>query len=598
MRAATDSFIMSTAPSRLPPGPRFVLEHLPYIAGPPLFTVAAVYLCDHVLGIVKPVSMTLTIALGLLSFPLYILGYMAWEEIRWKRAAAAHGAALPRIADGKNITALGDSVNRYPRDALFKLSEVYGNTFMIDIAYAKRFFTTEPEHIKSILATDAASYEKGAPFRSQMGSLLGVGVFNADGDLWKFHRSMTRPFFSKDRISHFDIFDRHAQDALQQMKTRMRQGYAIDWQDLVSRFTLDSATEFLFGRDVRSLSAGLPYPPTSDIARTQTVKADADEFSSAFLNAQIASSRRGRYQQFWALKEFFRDRVSEQKAAIDRFISPVLVDALRQKAERGGAAEDAKVSEEDTLLSQLLKVTDDVNIIHDETLNILLAGRDTTACTLTFALYRLAEQPEVFVRLRQEVLDVVGPTRRPTYDDIRDMKYLRAVLNETLRLYPPVPVNIRYAVKDTTLPAKNPGEKPIFVPKGMRCIYSVFMMHRRKDLWGPDALKFDPDRFLDERVKKYLTPNPFIFLPFNAGPRICLGQQFAYNEASFMLVRLAQQVSAVEFTPEVAPESIPPPGYADSPGSDGTDRVWMTSHLTMYAKGGLWVKMTEAPAEE
>lgn len=117
-------------------------------------------------------------------------------------------------------------------------------------------------------------------------------------------------------------------------------------------------------------------------------------------------------------------------------------------------------------------------------------------------------------------------------------------------------------------------------------------------------MKFDPDRFLDERVHKYLTPNPFIFVPFNAGPRICLGQQvrmsseipqyprrladedeqFAYNEVSFMLVRLLQQISSIEFTPEVAPESVVPSDYADSPGSDGSDRAWIGSHLTMYAK--------------
>ena len=80
----------------------------------------------------------------------------------------------------------------------------------------------------------------------------------------------------------------------------------------------------------------------------------------------------------------------------------------------------------------------DPNIIRDETLNILLAGRDTTACTLTYAVYRMAEHPDILKRLREEILSVVGPSRRPSYEDIRNMKYLRAVINETLRLYPPV----------------------------------------------------------------------------------------------------------------------------------------------------------------
>ncbi|KAI0630296.1 cytochrome P450 [Trametes polyzona] len=564
------------------PGPQFILDHWHYLVLPPALPFLVAYAGRRFFDVSIPLWVLIPSAF--LSIPLVALAVVKWNDYNWARRAAAHGAVMPVVAKRDGIPIPKDNT-RFPRDVFFRLSEKYGHTFLIELYNMKR----------AILATDFASYEKGPNFRYQMQTLLGIGVFNADDltstvVLCRFHRSMTRPFFSKDRISHFDIFDRHALDALSQMKTRMKEGYAVDWQDLVSRFTLDSATEFLFGKDVRSLSAGLPYPPTSEIARLQTSKPEADEFAEAFLRAQITSSKRGRYQALWGLTEFFHDKVQPQKAAIDKFISPILVAALQRKAEMGSDPE-SKATEEDTLLSQLLKVTDDYNLIHDETLNILLAGRDTTACTLTFAVYRLAEHPDVLKRLRQEVLDIVGPTRRPTYEDVRNMKYLRAVINETLRLYPPV-----CAVKDTFLPSRT-GER-IFVPKGTRCIYSIFNMHRRKDLWGPDALKFDPDRFLDERVQKYLTPNPFIFLPFNAGPRICLGQQFAYNEASFMLIRLMQQVSAIEFVPEVAPESIVPPDYTDSPGSDGTDRVFIASHLTTYAKGGLWVRMTEAQAEE
>ncbi|TBU45855.1 cytochrome P450 monooxygenase pc-2 [Dichomitus squalens] len=576
----------------LPPGPRFLLRHMHYLVLPPTSVFLGAVLVQGLGGVRLP---TLAIVLAyLLSFPFFWLGYRAWRDVSIKRAAAARGAiVLPLAKLTKDIKFTGEE--GYPRDFLFRLCEIWGHSFMLELYSVERLFTSEPEHIKAILATDFDSFEKGELFRDQMQSLLGVGVFNADNELWKFHRSMTRPFFSKDRISHFENFDRHATDALTQVKARMREGYAIDWQDLISRFTLDSATEFLFGKDVRSLSKGLPYPPTADVRHSQP---EEDGFAAAFYEAQMASARRGRFQDVWGLTEFWKDRVIPYKAAIDKFINPILEDALRTKAEKATAdvVDTKEVSEEDTLLSSLLKVTDDRDILHDEILNILLAGRDTTASTLTFAVYRLAEHPDILFRLRQEILSIVGPSRRPSYEDIRNMKYLRAVINETLRLYPPVPMNSRSAARDTVFPSTTTRE-PVFVPAGTTCIYSVFLMHRRKDLWGPDALKFDPNRFLDERVQKYLTPNPFIFLPFNAGPRICLGQQFAYNEVSFMLVRLLQQFSAIEFVPEVAPESMTPPGYTNSPGSDGTDRVWMGFHLTGYAKGGLWVKMTEATNE-
>lgn len=188
---------------------------------------------------------------------------------------------------------------------------------------------------------------------------------------------MTRPFFSKDKIAHFDIFDRHAADALSQMKGRLRQGYAVDWQvrnhsciivtdclfsstdhglqDLVSRFTLDSATEFLFGKDVRSLAAGLPYPPTSDIAKRQRTS-DSDEFASAFQTAQLAVARRGKLQEAWPLAEFWQDKAAAHNSAIDKFINPIIKDALQRKAEKGSL--DEKDTEEETLLSYLLKSTD------------------------------------------------------------------------------------------------------------------------------------------------------------------------------------------------------------------------------------------------
>ncbi|KAG6885431.1 hypothetical protein C0993_001748 [Termitomyces sp. T159_Od127] len=221
--------------------------------------------------------------------------------------------------------------------------------------------------------------------------------------------------------------------------------------------------------------------------------------------------------------------------------------------------------------------------------------RDTTAATLTFVIYLLAMHPAVYMRLREEVLGKVGPIKRPDYDDIRDMKYLRAVINETLRLFPIVPFNTRENLHATTWPSPDPTQKPVYIPAGTKVPYSVFIMHRRKDLWGPDAEEFDPDRFLDDRLKKYLIKNSFIFLPFNAGPRICLGQQFAYNEMSFMLIRFMQQFTGVALDEAAAPPHAKPPAqWKDGVGRKTIERVYPKSHLTMYAQGGLWVRMTEA----
>lgn len=124
------------------------------------------------------------------------------------------------------------------------------------------------------------------------------------------------------------------------------------------------------------------------------------------------------------------------------------------------------------------------------------------------------------------------------------MKYLRAILNESLRLYPVVPANSREALNDTVLPVGGgpDGKSPIFVPKGRLVGWSLYAMHRRTDLFGEDAEKFEPDRWIGE---KGLRPS-WEYLPFNGGPRICIGQQFALTEASYTTVRLMQEFKTLE----------------------------------------------------
>ncbi|KAF8164833.1 cytochrome P450 [Crassisporium funariophilum] len=495
-------------------------------------------------------------------------------------------------------------------DVFLQWMEIYGPVYQLRFPTDNRIITFEPDHIKAILATQFDAFDKGPILYEQFTGLLGTGVFNSDGDMWKFHRSMTRPFFSRERISHFDIFEAHADDALRQAAKRLAAGHPIDFQDLVSRFTLDSATEFLFGHNVDSLAAGLPYPENSHVQNSPSfLNHSSNIFVDAFLAGQILSSLRTRVGPSWPLAEFWHDKIVPLRKIMDRFTEPLLVQALAKKAAQ---EKDNKTEEDsDTLLTHLVNHTQDINVLKDELLNLLVAGRDTTACALTYAFYMLAEHPKIADRLRQEIFAKVGPSNRPTYDDMREMKYLRAFINGACPDAPVlmvhgrgvaiIPTSVssildfysnRMSCKAAIWTSKTPGSKPYYVPANTRILYSIFNMHRRTDLWGPDALVFDPDRFLDERLHKYLTPNPYIFCPFNAGPRICLGQQFAYHETSFFLVRLLQQFTGFALAPDAQPEwSKPPAKWAECGGRKATEKVAPGIHLTMYAKGGLWARM-------
>ncbi|KAI0677048.1 cytochrome P450 monooxygenase pc-3 [Trametes maxima] len=586
----------------LPPGIPFLFRSLLLVSIPPF----AVYLFSRVLSARHVIFPTwLWAIVTVLSGPL-VYTIHVWQKFRgFKRRAAALGATLPIDLVGNEfgnrdvLRGIIDAFTTgYPSDMFDMGGDRCGPLFQYKIFWDVSYATTDPNVVKTVLATDFANYEKGQMFHDYTDSLFGTGVFNADGELWRFHRSMSRPFFSRERISHFELFDRHAELALDKIKERVRSNVAFDFQDLVSRFTLDSATEFLFGSCVHSLNAPLPYPHGMSPYSSKEGKSDSERFAHAFGMAQRIVSERPRLGWVWPLKEVFKTSTDEYMKVVDAFIEPILQDALRKKEARLRAekTDDKESADDETLLDQLVEQTSDPAILHDETLNILLAGRDTTAAALTFCVYLLSQHPAVLKRLREEIYEHVGSTRRPTYDDIRNMKYLRACLNETLRLYPPVPFDLRFSINEGVIPNPDPTGKPIYIPPKTGIAYSIFNMHRDTKYWGPTADEFDPERFLDDReVGKYLVSNPFIFLPFNGGPRICLGQQFAYNEMSFFMIRLLQNFSSVSLDLTAQPpESLPPAEWKDAPGRKGKEQIFPKSHFTLYVHGGLWVRMDEA----
>ncbi|KAJ7833278.1 cytochrome P450 monooxygenase pc-3 [Mycena leptocephala] len=588
----------------LPPGLIYLAEVLPLTLFPSAVTYAFLSRISPLIDLgVPPLSLWTRILVTLFAPPVCGILVHFYKKYQNTRDAAARGATpIPVVYDKwpggiSLITSVLKSFTAgYPGDFLQDWCERYGNTVTANLMFTPTIFTIEPEYIKRILATEFDNYWKGPDDLQSLKSLLGFGVFNADGEMWKFHRNLSRPFFSQERIRDFEIFDVHTRDTLFAMKKRLAEGYPVEFQDCVARFTLDSATDFLLGRSVDSMSAGLPYPHYSPLIDSPSfLNHPSNTYVRSFVQAQILTIERVAFGPAWPLREFWKDRVKPHRDIIDAYAEPILNAELETK-KRGTQKNGGRDDEAVTFLSHLVQSTDDKKVIRDSFFNILIAGRDTTAATLTFGAYMLAEHPKITEKLRKEILDTVGSSKMPNYDDLRGMKYLRAFINETLRLYPPVPLDSRASKKATIWPPIEPRNKPLYVPPNTQCRYSVFRMHRRTDLWGPDALTFDPDRFLDERASKYLTPNPFIFLPFNAGPRICLGQQFAYNEASFFLVRLLQNFSEFSLAPDAQPESSkPPPSWQTCKGTQATEKIMLGTHLTMYAKGGLWIRMKEVP---
>ncbi|KAK0199387.1 cytochrome P450 monooxygenase pc-3 [Desarmillaria ectypa] len=512
--------------------------------------------------------------------------------------AAEQGAIIPPSVQENRVSVSRRLMDCFetgcPADAFDKWNEKYGYTYSFASLSDKGIVTTEPEHIKAILATQNHEFPKGTEFFAVTQSFMGTGIFNSDGDIWKFHRAMARPLFNKDRVSDLDIFERHANNAIIQIEKRLREGYPVDLQDAAARFTIDTTTEHIFGKAVGSTSARFPYPPGSrQDSSLPTDKHPSDRFLTASIQAQKQLQLRILMGKYWPLREVWTDKLIPLRKAVNDFYEPVLVDALNRKNRNMTVAPDAEKGGKElvSLLERLVQSTDDKASIQDGLVGLLVAGRDTTTSLITFALYMISEHPRMVSRLRSEILEKVG-TRRPTNEDICDMKFLRAFLNETLRLYPPIHANFRTAGVATTLP--NKGGAPYYIPEGTRVSFFPFLSHRRTDLWGPDALEFDPERFLDDRLGKYLTPNPSIFLPFSTGPRVCLGQQFAYNEASYFLIRLLQTYSSFTLALDAQPAKsvTPKSSLSTSPGYMEKDKITFTPFTaTLGVKGGLWLRM-------
>ena len=165
-------------------------------------------------------------------------------------------------------------------------------------------------------------------------------------------------------------------------------------------------------------------------------------------------------------------------------------------------------------------------------MSVLLAGRDTTAATMSWIIYEMSNYPETWSKLRREVLSVLGSHGTPTYETLKDMNYVKNILNEVLRLHPAVPVNMRQALETTTIPGK-PGESDIVLLKGDTVTLNTIGMHLRPDLYPPISETFaDPAIFSPERWECW-SPKPWTYTPFHGGSRICVGQNFALTEMAF-----------------------------------------------------------------
>jgi cytochrome P450 len=247
---------------------------------------------------------------------------------------------------------------------------------------------------------------------------------------------------------------------------------ATDLQVLFFRLTLDSATEFLFGDSVDSQLEGLPGTGKKQFAPRTGV--DEREFAFAFDRGQWYLARASRFGDMWwmAHNREFKELCEKVHQFVDYFVQLAVQHQLKEKAVSEGKKEKY------VFLQALAEDTKDPVELRNQLLNILLAGRDTTASLLGWTFRLLAQNQEVYAKLRARVLEDFGTYEHPkpiSFAALKNCQYLQWVLNESLRMYPVVPLNGRQAVRDTSLPVGGgpDGKSPVFIPKGREVMYAV-----------------------------------------------------------------------------------------------------------------------------
>lgn len=402
------------------------------------------------------------------------------------------------------------------------------------------FMTCDPENLKAILATQFEDFDLGERHKHML-PLLGDGIFTLDGAGWYHSRLLLRPQFSRQQISHVIALERHVQNALSLCSSAYKDNTFLDVQELFLNLSMDSATEFFFGESVCTLTGGNPNMP------------DAINFGKAFDIAQDGLMKRAQAQKLYFLinSKKFRDACNMCKDLTEYYVKASIERVNSSKAAETSI--DQENQEKYIFLDELAKATTDVNVLRDQALNLLIAGRDTVASLMSWMFYTLAINPHVFNKLRKEVLDEFGrDNSKISFSSLKRCKYLQYTINETLRLYPTVPCNVRTATKNTTLPRGGGSDQsaPIFIPKGSNILYHIYGVHRNPQFWGPDAHIFNPDRWAKPNAGRIVN-HQWTYLPFNGGPRICLGQQYALTEASYVAVRFLQTFKEFKPAPQL-----------------------------------------------
>lgn len=431
--------------------------------------------------------------------------------------STGHAAAPTqrRVAPGPRGRRLLGSLMDVRRDRIrFVTSsfQAYGDVVGFRMGPRRLFLLNHPDHARHVLNERPESYAKGLGLEDAR-PLLGEGLLTSAGRLWARQRQGLRPAFQAEALdAHAGAIVAATHALVERWARHAARGVPVDVADDLVQLTLDVLGRTLLRVDVASVG--------------RAVARDLGEVTRWSM-ARMASVAR--------LPLAFPTPTHRRvRRALERL--DTLARGWLDERRRNARADDTDV------LSLLLRDADQdagrPDTARDQVLTLLLAGHETTAATLAWAFYLLSTNPRSEERLHEELDRVLGG-RAPTAADLTALRYTRMVLDETLRLYPPVWLIPRRALE----PDEIGGYE---IPGGSDVLLCVYCMHRHPAVW-PDPEAFVPERFAEGAAAARV---PHAYLPFGSGARACLGSRFGLLEAALALATLAQRVRVRVVGPE------------------------------------------------
>jgi cytochrome P450 len=435
--------------------------------------------------------------------------------------ATAASSSPSATARGPRGTLLLGNLRAYLHDPLGYMVEMprqYGPVVRLRLLQTPYYVVAHPDGVQRILHDNARNYLRAPQVIDPVKVSFGAGLLVTEGAPYLRHRRMMQPIFHHRHVQTFAELMAHQTAALlTAWEAPAQRGERVDVAAAMKRLALAIVTRALF---------------SADLDRT----ADAQVLSAANDTLNDAAFRRAMYYPVYpppAVPTPHNRRFRAAARHLDHLVYRLI--AVR-RAQYDTQSDNAASDSATDLLSLLIEARDAETgegmtdrQIRDEALNLIFAGHDTVANALTWTLYLLARHPDVVERLEAEVATELGG-RAPTVGDLARLPYSRMILDEALRLYPPVPIDPRRALSADTICGYH-------IPARANVSVGIYAVHHHPDYW-PRPTDFDPERFTPAAVA---SRHRYAYLPFFAGQHLCMGKDFALLEAQLALIMVAQR---------------------------------------------------------